>query len=222
MGGRRARWWVSGLALAATPALLVVGCPDREVIVEVTKGGVEVLTDACLEKCGGCSLHDAGTIPAHASDRIDAKLWLVAQGQDGGDSMGDLMATGACTRLDGGCGLGDAGCVAGEINDALGRMLEKGLTYDGLKDPATQAVLVMTLHSSPDADAEKCTAATLFACAGFGRTGRGDEYDIVCASCNNGNRIVGSRALPCDRGCFFTRCYDYVARLGAGQGGGQP
>ena len=98
-----------------------------------------------------------------------------------------------------GCGrCPSASCMAESINQQLDGAIAKGLGFDGLQNP-DDVELFMAFYQQqefledPEETLPSCRRVDLVACAGLAPPLGGGEYDMSCASCQDGLRNPQSR-----------------------------
>src|SRR4030095_4530471 len=106
--------------------------------------------------------------------------------------------------------------LAEGLNQQLDGAIANGLGFDGLKNP-DDVVLFLAVYQQQEflIDTEEgqpsCRRVDLVACAGLAPPLGGGEYDMSCASCQDGARNPPSRNNgPCPRdgtgSCFLEKC----------------
>jgi len=214
--------------LALIPALVVAGCPAKELLLDISAEGISYIVKACARNCDNS---DPKTIccPPEGGQKdsprpLAFQLSLVTRDADGARH---IRARGPCIELPLGCPAelegGKPGyCMQVQINDLLQQNMAGGLGFDGM-DPA-DTELILTLHRSaaeldasgheiPDtAPPTECVPDDLFACAALDQTD--ETYDIVCASCSGQPPIVAFEfdieEVACFGHCFVNRCHDLL------------
>jgi hypothetical protein len=220
--------WV-GVALAAS------GCPVREQQILITTSGVQSLTGSCNRPCvnsvetedGGvmsvprvCSASCGlpGHLPPEFSQATQARLFIVTPASKRIRDSSKCMTLPPCRAA------GRAGCLADAMNQQLDGAIANGLGFNGLENP-DDVVLFMAFYQQQDfqpqdpaASQPSCRRVDLVACAGLAPPLGGGDYDISCASCQDGAKNPQSRnngPCPKDNGsCFLDTCDGWLSSNG--------
>jgi hypothetical protein len=207
--------------------LLASGCPARDQQILITTLGAQSLTGACNRPCtkdggvtagpprpGSCGLE--GHLPPDFSQSTQARLFVVTPADN------RVRDASKCMTLSG-CGCATAGCLADGLNQQLDGAIAKGLGFDGLQNP-DDVVLFLAFYQQQDfvQDTEEgqasCRRVDLVACAGLAPPLGGGEYDMSCASCQDGAKNPSSRNNgPCPKdnnSCFLDKCDKWLASNG--------
>jgi hypothetical protein len=230
----------SGVRLVLTVSLvgatlLASGCPAREQQILITPGGVQSLTAACNRPClrgveevdagaaaispvcpGSCGL--AGHLPPEFRQPTQARLFIVTPADNRVRDASKCMTLPGCRES------GRAACLAGGLNQQLDGAIAKGLGFDGLQNPDDVELFLAFYQQQdfleePEESQPACRRVDLVACAGLAPPLGGGEYDMSCASCQDGPRNPQSRDNgPCPRdnntSCFLQKCDSWLAQNG--------
>lgn len=216
--------------LALFLGVLGLACPTSDLSIRISDTGVATVLAACrgfqslcstLNDCkldplscevqnGQCVLrnrchlgdasHPAWTIPGKKSGR----LFLVSVE---GTRLGDASP---CFTFDfSACAGGNRGCLAELLNQSFDQIIKHGLSFDGFDDP-DEVLLSLAIFDTEAPDAPACDPDRLIACAGLAPPLGGGDYDITCASCQDGSHFsLGRDNGPCpvsSKDCFLRRC----------------
>ena len=109
------------------------------------------------------------------------------------------------------------------LNQQLDGAIAKGLGFDGLQNP-DDVELFMAFYQQqdfledPEETQPSCRRVDLVACAGLAPPLGGGEYDMSCASCQDGVKNPQSRNNgPCPKSansCFLDTCDGWLAKNG--------
>lgn len=164
-----------------------------------------------------CFVPGLGRPPAATTSfRMAARIALVSAAT--GEPV--VEASSACATVPFNCptsALEDE-CTADAINAAIADSIPPGgLGFDGLEE-SEDAIPVLLAFWDDDGDGDvSCKPSELFACGALDKRLTGDQYDLVCASCQSGpNPAVDS--APCVDapmgGCFLGICAGISVVLG--------
>lgn len=232
-GGARVGAWI-GLALGLGVSL--AACPSRDLTIRVSDTGVASLFTACRgfqkacsnpnscsedsddqvlcelvgDECvlrNRCHLGDKTRPPWSPLGRKSGRLLLVST-EDA--ALADMSP---CFAFDVKPCLGDRGCLASELNSLLDGAIKNGLTFDGF-DAQEDGLVTLALFEEDALGDPACDPNRLVACAGLAPPLGGGDFDITCASCQDGSHFaLGSNNGPCptDKNeCFLQRCERFL------------
>lgn len=219
--------------------LIASGCPARQQQILITSGGAQWLINACNRICLSRTEEDGGGseppctscgLPGHlppefsqtlnsSSTPIQARLFLVTPGAKATDAR--IRDASKCMILP---SVKGPRTLADGLNQQLDGAIANGLGFDGLQN-TQDVVLFMAFYQqqdfqAPDAGEEQslCRRVDLVACAGLAPPLGGGEYDMSCASCQDGSRNPQSRDNgPCPKygaQCFLDACDTWLATNG--------
>jgi len=210
--------------LVLLPLVLAVGCPPRELTIDITEQGITFVTSACDKSCSlSLPLDDYCCAPTPRPTSEGQGLAFAAQlglvERDGDARI--LRATTVCLRPGLKCfDLTDdeaiIRCMALEIEDLLDAAIrEDGLSYDGM-DPDRTDVIMGVFASPVGGPPVECVTDQLMACAGLEASSEEPSvYRIVCATCGDNPAVPADRfdleAVPCFGACFTESCRDLFA-----------
>lgn len=216
-------------------ALLGAGCPAHEQRIVITTSGAQSLTAACNRPCarsvdaedagvteipppcpGTCAL--PGHLPPDFAQSTQARLFVISPANKRIRDASKCMTLTHCKAA------GRAACLAAELNQQLDGAIANGLGFDGLENP-DDVELFLAFYQQQDFQQEEteesqpsCRRVDLVACAGLAPPLGGGEYDMSCASCQDGAKNPQSRNNgPCPKdanSCFLEKCDSWLASNG--------
>ncbi len=162
-----------------------------------------------------------GHLPPTFSQAIQARLFLVTPADNRIRDASKCMTLPQCHAS------GRTTCLADELNQQLDGAIANGLGFDDLKNP-DDVVLFLAFYQQQDFQPQdateepsqsSCRRVDLVACAGLAPPLGGGEYDMSCASCQDGSRNPQSRNNgPCPKdsntSCFLEKCDSWLAGNG--------
>ncbi len=210
-----------------------LACPDQTLTIRISETGMATVLAACrgfqklcktLDDCkedplscalqnGQCVLRNRcrlgdDTHPGWtALGKKAAQFFLVSIE---GARIADKTR---CFSFDSSGCMGDRACFADLLNRQLDELLKSGMSFDGFNEPG-EVLLGLAVFDAEGESEPSCHPDKLITCAGLAPPLGGGDYDITCASCQDGSHFsLGRDNGPCPIGqgqCFLKRCDQWL------------
>lgn len=219
----------ASLSLALFLGALGLACPAYDLTIRISDNGVANILAACrgfqklcssLNDCKedplSCEIQGGKCILRNRCQIGDQNHpgWTTGGKKAGrlillsieGTRLGDASP---CFGFDPSICSGNRGCFADLLNQSLDQMIKNGLSFDGFNEQEDVLLSLAIFDAEGQAGAD-CDPDRLLACAGLAPPLGGGDYDITCASCQNGSHFsLGRDNGPCpisQQECFLQRC----------------